>query len=183
MNFIDTFFGLPLLMGSLTLSSFSRVITLTLRRSTCMSRYSVYVLEAYDYVYTDYPFLPSTFNLLAHFFRPFYFTADEKFRAGRIFLKATHWPIVGIIKLYEMYRKPIKMNRVQGSIEDESSRRNGPSRNSRSNLSHVGRQTLSESNRGRQTNGPRGASNGRMMWMRQHAMEVPPAMEDQLTEL
>ncbi|KAF5615583.1 calcium channel YVC1 [Fusarium sp. NRRL 25303] len=190
MNQIDPFFGPPLMIIFITLSSFLLMGSLTGMLSNSFSRVITHAKEEYLYVYSVYVLEASTSNRLTHFFPPFnllalvlfrpwrlFFTADEKFRAGRIMLlKATHWPIVGIIKLYEMYRKP-------GAVEDEFAGFKGPSRSSRRNGRHAIAQKRSESNVGRQTLSPRGRANGRSIEVREDDVDAPTAVEVQLTEL
>uniref|UniRef100_A0A0D2XWT1 Calcium channel YVC1-like C-terminal transmembrane domain-containing protein n=1 Tax=Fusarium oxysporum (strain Fo5176) TaxID=660025 RepID=A0A0D2XWT1_FUSOF len=190
MNQIDPFFGPPLMIIFITLSSFLLMGSLTGMLSNSFSRVITHAKEEYLYVYSVYVLEASTSNRLTHFFPPFnllalvlfrpwrlFFTADEKFRAGRIMLlKATHWPIVGIIKLYEMYRKP-------GALEDEFAGFKGPSRSSRRNGRHAIAQKRSASNVGRQTLSPRGRANGQSIEMREDDVDAPTAMEVQLTEL
>jgi hypothetical protein len=110
-----------LLTGSLTgilSNSFSRVITHA--REEYLYVYSVYVLEA------------STSNRLTHFFPPFnlialfifrplrlFLPSDTKFRGARIvLLKATHVPVVALVKLYEAIRSR--------TMEDEFAGFKGP---------------------------------------------------------
>ena len=132
MDQIDPIFGPPLMIIFVTLSSFLLIGSLTGMLSNSFSRVIGHSKEEYLYVYSVYVLEASTSNRLTHFYPPFnllafvifrpwrlIFSGDEKFRAGRIILlKATHAPIVAIIKLYEMIRKT--------SIEDEFAGFKGP---------------------------------------------------------
>ncbi|KAJ4270135.1 hypothetical protein NW762_001808 [Fusarium torreyae] len=192
MNQIDPFFGPPLMIIFITLSSFLLMGSLTGMLSNSFSRVITHAKEEYLYVYSVYVLEASTSNRLTHFFPPFnllalvifrpwrlFFTADEKFRAGRIMLlKATHWPIVSVIKLYELYRKP-------GALEDEFAGFKGPSNSSRRNGRHAMlTQKRSTSSVGRRTLlSPRGRANGQNTEQREDDMDAPTAMEVQLNEL
>ncbi|UPK96564.1 hypothetical protein LCI18_007499 [Fusarium solani-melongenae] len=189
MNQIDPFFGPPLMIIFITLSSFLLMGSLTGMLSNSFSRVITHAKEEYLYVYSVYVLEASTSNRLTHFFPPFnllafaifrpwrlVFSADEKFRAGRIILlKATHWPIVGVIKLYEMYRKPGVDEFAGFKGPQHSTRRNG-----RKNLaakrstSNVGRRALLS---------PRGRLNGRDLERPEDDVEAPTAAESQLSEL
>ncbi|RMJ03390.1 hypothetical protein BHE90_015992 [Fusarium euwallaceae] len=189
MNQIDPFFGPPLMIIFITLSSFLLMGSLTGMLSNSFSRVITHAKEEYLYVYSVYVLEASTSNRLTHFFPPFnllafvifrpwrlIFSADEKFRAGRIILlKATHWPIVGIIKLYEMYRRPGVDEFAGFKGPQHSTRRNG-----RKNLaakrstSNVGRRSLLS---------PRGRANGRDLERPEDDVEAPTAAESQLSEL
>ncbi|RSL71950.1 hypothetical protein CEP54_001040 [Fusarium duplospermum] len=189
MNQIDPFFGPPLMIIFITLSSFLLMGSLTGMLSNSFSRVITHAKEEYLYVYSVYVLEASTSNRLTHFFPPFnllafvifrpwrlIFSADEKFRAGRIILlKATHWPIVGIIKLYEMYRRPDADEFAGFKGPQHSTRRNG-----RKNLaakrstSNVGRRSLLS---------PRGRANGRDLERPEDDVEAPTAAESQLSEL
>lgn len=191
MNQIDPFFGPPLMIMFITLSSFLLMGSLTGMLSNSFSRVITHAKEEYLYVYSVYVLEASTSNRLTHFYPPFnllalvifrpwrlIFAADERFRAGRIMLlKATHWPIVSIIKLYELYRKP-------GALEDEFAGFKGPKHSSRRN----GRQAIapkrSTSTVGRQAlTSPRGRTNGQAAEQREDDMDAPTAMEVHLSEL
>ncbi|KAF5231601.1 hypothetical protein FAUST_9163 [Fusarium austroamericanum] len=191
MNQIDPFFGPPLMIMFITLSSFLLMGSLTGMLSNSFSRVITHAKEEYLYVYSVYVLEASTSNRLTHFYPPFnllalvifrpwrlIFTADEKFRAGRIILlKATHWPIVGIIKLYEMYRKP-------GALGDEFAGFKGPSHSSRRNGRQLITQKRSTSTVGRPAlASPRGRANGQSTEQREDDMDAPTAMEVQLSEL
>ncbi|RSL39597.1 hypothetical protein CEP53_013947 [Fusarium sp. AF-6] len=189
MNQIDPFFGPPLMIIFITLSSFLLMGSLTGMLSNSFSRVITHAKEEYLYVYSVYVLEASTSNRLTHFFPPFnllafvifrpwrlIFSADEKFRAGRIILlKATHWPIVGIIKLYEMYRRPGVDEFAGFKGPQHSTRRNG-----RKNLaakrstSNVGRRSLLS---------PRGRANGRDLERPEDDVEAPTVAELQLNEL
>lgn len=191
MNQIDPFFGPPLMIIFITLSSFLLMGSLTGMLSNSFSRVITHAKEEYLYVYSVYVLEASTSNRLTHFYPPFnllalvifrpwrlIFAADEKFRVGRIMLlKATHWPIVGIIKLYEMYRKP-------GALGDEFAGFKGPSHSSRRNGRQIVAQKRSTSSVGRPTlASPRGRANGQNTELREDDMDAPTAMEVQLIEL
>ncbi|KAH6895721.1 hypothetical protein B0T10DRAFT_397222 [Thelonectria olida] len=146
MHQIDPFFGPPLMIMFITLSTFLLMGSLTGMLSNSFSRIVSRAEEEYLYVYSVYVLEASTSNRLTHFYPPFnllafivfrpwrlIFTADEKFRAGRIILlKATHWPLVGLIRLYEMFRSR--------ATSDEFAGFKGPQRRHRS-----GRRALKES--------------------------------------
>jgi hypothetical protein len=118
MNEIDPFFGPPLMIIFITLSSILLMGSLTGMLSNSFSRVITHAREEYLYVYSVYVLEASTSNRLTHFYPPFnlialvvfrpwrlVFANDEKFRKGRIWLlKMTHFPIVGVIKLYELVR-------------------------------------------------------------------------------
>ncbi|KAF4967931.1 hypothetical protein FSARC_4624 [Fusarium sarcochroum] len=191
MNQIDPFFGPPLMIIFITLSSFLLMGSLTGMLSNSFSRVITHAKEEYLYVYSVYVLEASTSNRLTHFYPPFnllalviirpwrlFFTADEKFRAGRIMLlKATHWPIVSVIKLYELYRRP-------GAVEDEFAGFKGPSHSSRRNGRAAIAQKRSTSNIGRRTLlSPRGRANGQNIEQREDDVDAPTAMEVQLNEL
>lgn len=188
MNQIDPFFGPPLMIMFITLSSFLLMGSLTGMLSNSFSRVITHAKEEYLYVYSVYVLEASTSNRLTHFFPPFnllafaifrpwrlVFPADEKFRAGRIvLLKATHWPIVGLIKLYEMYRNP--------AVEDEFAGFKGPQHSSRRN----GRSGLSKkrstSNAGRKALLSPQRANGQED-RREDDVDAPSAMDVHLSEL
>ncbi|GKU04005.1 calcium channel yvc1 [Fusarium langsethiae] len=191
MNQIDPFFGPPLMIMFITLSSFLLMGSLTGMLSNSFSRVITHAKEEYLYVYSVYVLEASTSNRLTHFYPPFnllalvifrpwrlIFTADERFRAGRIILlKATHWPIVSIIRLYEMYRKP-------GALSDEFAGFKGPSHSSRRNGRQLITQKRSTSAVGRPTlASPRGRANGQSTEQREDDMDAPTAAEVQLSEL
>ncbi|KAF4982451.1 hypothetical protein FZEAL_1969 [Fusarium zealandicum] len=190
MNQIDPFFGPPLMIIFITLSSFLLMGSLTGMLSNSFSRVMTHAKEEYLYVYSVYVLEASTSNRLTHFVPPFnllafiifrpwrlIFAADERFRAGRIvLLKATHWPIIGIIKLYELYRRP--------SIEDEFAGFKGPQHSSRRSGRKGVAQKRSTSNIGRRSLlSPRGRANGRDVEQREDDVDAPSAMEVQLSEL
>lgn len=86
--------------------------------SNSFSRVISHAREEYLYVYSVYVLEASTSNRLTHFYPPFnllaliifrpfrlFLPSDNKFRSARILLlKATHFPIVGVIMLYELIR-------------------------------------------------------------------------------
>ncbi|KAM0202788.1 hypothetical protein ACHAPA_000783 [Fusarium lateritium] len=191
MNQIDPFFGPPLMIIFITLSSFLLMGSLTGMLSNSFSRVITHAKEEYLYVYSVYVLEASTSNRLTHFFPPFnllalviirpwrlFFTADEKFRAGRIMLlKATHWPIVSIIRLYERYRRP-------NAVRDEFAGFKGPSKSSLRNGRHAIAQKRSTSTVGRQgLSSPRGRTNGQTIELREDDMDAPTAVDVQLNEL
>lgn len=118
MSDIDEVFGPPLMLIFITLSSILLMGSLTGMLSNSFSRVISHAREEYLYVYSVYVLEASTSNRLTHFYPPFnlvaliifrplrlFLPSDHKFRAARIWLlKATHWPIVGVIKLYELIR-------------------------------------------------------------------------------
>ncbi|KAL8409185.1 hypothetical protein RB594_007581 [Gaeumannomyces avenae] len=118
MSDIDPVFGPPLMLIFITLSSILLMGSLTGMLSNSFSRVISHAREEYLYVYSVYVLEASTSNRLTHFYPPFnllaliifrplrlFLPSDSKFRAARIWLlKATHWPIVGAIKLYELIR-------------------------------------------------------------------------------
>lgn len=86
--------------------------------SNSFSRVISHAREEYLYVYSVYVLEASTSNRLTHFYPPFNLLALLLFRPLRIFLpsnnrirgarilllKLTHFPIVGVIMLYELIR-------------------------------------------------------------------------------
>ena len=118
MNDIDPIFGPPLMIIFVTLSSILLTGSLTGMLSNSFSRVITHAREEYLYVYSVYVLEASTSNRLTHFYPPFnllalvifrplrlFLPSDNKFRAARILLlKATHFPIVAVIKLYEVVR-------------------------------------------------------------------------------
>ncbi len=118
MNDIDPIFGPPLMVIFVTLSSILLMGSLTGMLSNSFSRVITHAREEYLYVYSVYVLEASTSNRLTHFYPPFnllalvifrplrlFLPSDNKFRAARIaLLKATHFPIVGAIQLYELIR-------------------------------------------------------------------------------
>ncbi|GAO17768.1 hypothetical protein UVI_02006360 [Ustilaginoidea virens] len=119
MDQIDPFFGPPLMIIFITLTSILLQGSLTGMLSNSFSRVITQAREEYLYVYSVYVLEASTSNRLTHFYPPFnlialimfrplrfLFPRVGKFRAGRIvLLRATHVPIVGAIKLYELIRR------------------------------------------------------------------------------
>lgn len=96
--------------------------------SNSFSRVISHAREEYLYVYSVYVLEASTSNRLTHFYPPFNLIAfaifrpcrlilpsDHKFRAARIILlKATHFPIVGAILLYEAVRGKVTPDEYAG---------------------------------------------------------------------
>ncbi|KAG6029388.1 hypothetical protein E4U41_000349 [Claviceps citrina] len=119
MDQIDPFFGPPLMIIFITLTSILLQGSLTGMLSNSFSRVITQAREEYLYVYSVYVLEASTSNRLTHFYPPFNLIAmvifrpmryiapsRGKFRAGRIvLLRATHMPIVGAIRLYEYIRR------------------------------------------------------------------------------
>ncbi|KAF7543271.1 hypothetical protein G7046_g10031 [Stylonectria norvegica] len=192
MDQIDPVFGPPLMIIFVTLSSFLLIGSLTGMLSNSFSRVITHAKEEYLYVYSVYVLEASTSNRLTHFYPPFnliafvvfrpwrlIFAADDRFRAGRIMLlKATHLPIVAVIKLYELLRKAdLADDDFAGFKGPQASRRN----NRNTAVPRV-RPTSSRSHSRRGGNNllsPRRAEFER----REDDMEAPSAMEVQMTEL
>lgn len=119
MDAIDPIFGPPLMIIFVTLTSILLTGSLTGMLSNSFSRVITHAKEEYLYVYSVYVLEASTSNRLTHFYPPFNLVAliifrpirfiypqVGKYRAGRIILlRATHLPIVGAIKLYELIRR------------------------------------------------------------------------------
>ncbi|KAL5601096.1 hypothetical protein BROUX41_005920 [Berkeleyomyces rouxiae] len=115
MDKIDPVFGPPLMFTFVILSNFLLMGSLTGMLSNSFSRIITHANEEYLYVYSVYVLEASTSNRLTHFMPPFnlialvifrpirlFLKSDTRFRAARIvLLKVTHWPVVGLIKLYE----------------------------------------------------------------------------------
>lgn len=119
--------------------------------SNSFSRVISHAREEYLYVYSVYVLEASTSNRLTHFYPPFNLLAlvifrpfrlflprvNHKFRAARIvLLKATHFPIVGVIMLYELIRGKVTSDEFagfkgprteSGVAPDSSSNNNGGS--------------------------------------------------------
>ncbi|KAG5921182.1 hypothetical protein E4U53_003828 [Claviceps sorghi] len=144
MDQIDPFFGPPLMLVFITLTSILLQGSLTGMLSNSFSRVITQAREEYLYVYSVYVLEASTSNRLTHFYPPFnlialvifrpvrfLFPSRGKFRAGRIvLLRATHMPIVGAIRLYELLRR--KKNRDDDEYAGfrgprASKKRRGPS--------------------------------------------------------
>ncbi|WYZ45947.1 hypothetical protein EsH8_IX_000172 [Colletotrichum jinshuiense] len=125
---IDQFFGPPLMVIFIILSSFLLMGSLTGMLSNSFSRVITHAREEYLYVYSVYVLEASTSNRLTHFYPPFnlialvifrplrlFLPSNDKFRHGRIMLlKATHLPIVGIIQLYENIRRRVLPDEFAG---------------------------------------------------------------------
>ncbi|KAI1876863.1 uncharacterized protein JN550_000935 [Neoarthrinium moseri] len=115
MDDIDPVFGPPLMLIFVTLSSILLMGSLTGMLSNSFSRVISHAREEYLYVYSVYVLEASTSNRLTHFYPPFnllalcifrplrlFLPSGDKFRQARIILlKATHLPIVGVIRVYE----------------------------------------------------------------------------------
>jgi hypothetical protein len=118
MDEIDEVFGPPLMLIFVTLSSILLMGSLTGMLSNSFSRVISHAREEYNFVYSVYVLEASTSNRLTHFYPPFnllalvifrplrlFLPSDNKFRGARIvLLKATHLPIVGAIRLFELIR-------------------------------------------------------------------------------
>ncbi|KAK7427482.1 hypothetical protein QQZ08_006088 [Neonectria magnoliae] len=188
MNDIDPFFGPPLMITFITLSSFLLMGSLTGMLSNSFSRVITHAKEEYLYVYSVYVLEASTSNRLTHFYPPFnllafvifrpwrlIFSADEKFRAGRIILlKITHWPLVGIIRLYEMFRAR--------AVSDEFAGFKGPQALSRRNGRRGVAKKRSTSNVSRRHFLSPKRANGHEE-RREDDMDAPSAVEVHLSEL
>ncbi|EQL02809.1 ion transporter [Ophiocordyceps sinensis CO18] len=132
MSDIDPFFGPPLMIIFVTLTSILLTGSLTGMLSNSFSRVIAHAKEEYLYVYSVYVMEACTSNRLTHFYPPFnlvalvifrplrlVFSRDEKFRAGRIvLLKATHVPIVAAIKLYEVAGRKLGKDKYAGFKDD-----------------------------------------------------------------
>ncbi|PFH60365.1 hypothetical protein XA68_11067 [Ophiocordyceps unilateralis] len=121
MSEIDPFFGPPLMLIFVTLTSILLMGSLTGMLSNSFSRVITHAKEEYLYVYSVYVLEASTSNRLTHFYPPFnlvalvvfrpfrlfwFSTKDERFRAGRIvLLKMTHLPVVTAIRFYELLQR------------------------------------------------------------------------------
>ncbi|KAF3767609.1 hypothetical protein M406DRAFT_328679 [Cryphonectria parasitica EP155] len=128
MNRIDPILGPPLMFIFVTLSSILLMGSLTGMLSNSFSRVISHAREEYLYVYSVYVLEASTSNRLTHFYPPFnllaliifrpfriFLPSDHKFRAARILLlKATHFPIVGAIMLYETIRGKVIADEYAG---------------------------------------------------------------------
>ncbi|KAH6995597.1 hypothetical protein BKA56DRAFT_569670 [Ilyonectria sp. MPI-CAGE-AT-0026] len=189
MHQIDPFFGPPLMIAFITLSTFLLMGSLTGMLSNSFSRVITHAKEEYLYVYSVYVLEASTSNRLTHFYPPFnllafvifrpwrlIFSADEKFRRGRIMLlKLTHWPLVGIIRMYEMFRSRAVADEFAGFKGPQASR----SRNGRRgvgqkrSVSNMSRQELLSPRRAHHHEADR----------REDDMDAPTNVEVQLAEL
>ncbi|KAI0845520.1 hypothetical protein F5Y00DRAFT_265472 [Daldinia vernicosa] len=146
MDEIDPIFGPPLMFIFVTLSSILLMGSLTGMLSNSFSRVITHAREEYLYVYSVYVLEASTSNRLTHFYPPFnlialvifrplrlFLPSDDKFRQARIILlRATHAPIVGVIRLYEWFTgklNPDGFDNFRGPRQDSSSpRQNSPKR-------------------------------------------------------
>ncbi|EGX90798.1 Ion transport [Cordyceps militaris CM01] len=137
MHEIDPYFGPPLMIVFITLSTFLLMGSLAGLLANSFARVMNEAHVEYVYVYSIYVLEASTSNRLTHFYPPFNLLAlllfrpwrlvlrgDEAFRGARIWLlKATHTPIVAVIALYEMMtrRSTVKgLPQLAGSILDAS---------------------------------------------------------------
>ncbi|OAQ99385.1 hypothetical protein LLEC1_05176 [Akanthomyces lecanii] len=116
MHDIDPVFGPPLMIVFITMSTFLLMGSLAGLLANSFARVMDQAHLEYVYVYSVYVLEASTSNRLTHFYPPFNLLAllvfrpwrlvlrsDDTFRGGRIWLlKATHTPIVAVIRLYEM---------------------------------------------------------------------------------
>ncbi|CAN8102347.1 unnamed protein product [Discula destructiva] len=129
MKDIDPLLGPPLMFLFVTLSSILLMGSLTGMLSNSFSRVISHAREEYLYVYSVYVLEASTSNRLTHFYPPFNLLAlvifrplrlfhrssNHKSRAARIvLLKATHFPIVGVIMLYEAIRGKVTNDEYAG---------------------------------------------------------------------
>lgn len=132
MSEIDPFFGPPLMIVFVTLTSILLTGSLTGMLSNSFSRVITHAKEEYLYVYSVYVMEACTSNRLTHFYPPFnlvalvifrplrlVFSRDEKFRAGRIvLLRITHLPIVAAIKVYELFRRRLSKDKYAAFKDD-----------------------------------------------------------------
>lgn len=116
MHDIDPVFGPPLMIVFITMSTFLLMGSLAGLLANSFARVMDQAHVEYVYVYSVYVLEASTSNRLTHFYPPFNLLAllvfrpwrlllrgERTFRSGRIWLlKATHMPIVAVIRLYEM---------------------------------------------------------------------------------
>ena len=116
MHDIDPVFGPPLMIVFITMSTFLLMGSLAGLLANSFARVMDQAHVEYVYVYSVYVLEASTSNRLTHFYPPFNLLAllvfrpwrlvlrsDDTFRGGHIWLrKATHTPIVAVIRLYEM---------------------------------------------------------------------------------
>lgn len=113
---IDGYFGPPLMITFIMLSSILLMGSLTGMLSNSFSRVITHAREEYLYVYSVYVLEASTSNRLTHFYPPLnlmalvlfrplrlFLRSTEGFRQARILLlKATHLPVVAAIQVYEL---------------------------------------------------------------------------------
>lgn len=118
MHDIDPVFGPPLMIIFIIFTNILLLGSLTGILSNSFMRVTNHAREEYLYVYAVYILEASTSNRLTHFFPPFnllafiifrpwalLFPKSPAIRNGRItLLKITHFPIVGVIKFYEMIK-------------------------------------------------------------------------------
>ncbi|KAM3508978.1 hypothetical protein MY10362_000863 [Beauveria mimosiformis] len=116
MHDIDPYFGPPLMIVFITMSTFLLMGSLAGLLANSFARVMDAAHVEYVYVYSVYVLEASTSNRLTHFYPPFNLLAllvfrpwrlvlrgDDAFRRARIWLlKVTHTPIVAVIRLYEM---------------------------------------------------------------------------------
>ncbi|KAM3440826.1 hypothetical protein MY4824_001953 [Beauveria thailandica] len=116
MHDIDPYFGPPLMIVFITMSTFLLLGSLAGLLANSFARVMDAAHVEYVYVYSVYVLEASTSNRLTHFYPPFNLLAllvfrpwrlvlpgDDAFRRARIWLlKVTHTPIVAVIRLYEM---------------------------------------------------------------------------------
>ncbi|XWW93897.1 hypothetical protein V2A60_001836 [Cordyceps javanica] len=135
MHDIDPYFGPPLMIVFITMSTFLLMGSLAGLLANSFARVMNEAHVEYVYVYSVYVLEASTSNRLTHFYPPFNLLAllvfrpwrlvlrgDDAFRGGRIWLlKATHTPIVAVIRLYEMLTRRSTVDglpQLAGSILD-----------------------------------------------------------------
>ncbi|KJZ79160.1 hypothetical protein HIM_01311 [Hirsutella minnesotensis 3608] len=125
---IDPFFGPPLMILFVTLTSILLTGSMTGMLSNSFSRVITHAREEYLYVYSVYVMEACTSNRLTHFYPPFnlialvlfrplrlIFRHDERFRTGRIILlKITHLPIVAVIQVYEYIGRKLRSEKSVG---------------------------------------------------------------------
>ncbi|KGQ07824.1 Calcium channel YVC1 [Beauveria bassiana D1-5] len=133
MHDIDPYFGPPLMIVFITMSTFLLMGSLAGLLANSFARVMDAAHVEYVYVYSVYVLEASTSNRLTHFYPPFNLLAllvfrpwrlvlrgDDAFRRARIWLlKVTHTPIVAVIRLYEMLTRRSAtdgMSPLSGSI-------------------------------------------------------------------
>ncbi|CAG9956242.1 unnamed protein product, partial [Clonostachys rosea f. rosea IK726] len=144
MSEIDPLFGPPLVILFVTLTNFLLLGSLTGMLSNSFMKVTSRAREEYLYVYSVYVLEASTSNRLVHFYPPFNLLAllifrpwallvgkSRAIRKGRIvLLRITHLPLVGVIKLYELFRHDVFESEL-ARLKDSSSHagQNGRSNN------------------------------------------------------
>lgn len=132
MDDIDPVFGPPLMLIFVIFTNFLLLGSLTGMLSNSFMRVTDHAEEEYLYVYAVYILEASTSNRVTHFYPPFnilafiifrpwslLFPKSTAIRTGRIMLlKATHLPIVVVIKFYELFK--------HSSFEDQFADFKGP---------------------------------------------------------